>query len=165
MDKLWYILTIEYYSAIKKNTFESVLMRWMKLEPIIQSLVSQKEKHQYSILTHIYRSQKDGNDDLIGKKANETQIKRTDFWTLWEKMRVGWSERLALKHVHYHVWNRWPVQVQCMKQGTQSQCSGMRWGGRWEEGFRMEGHMYTCGWFISMYGKKHHSILISLQLK
>ena len=43
-----------YYSAIKKNTFESVLMRWIKLEPITQSEVSQKEKHQYSILTHIY---------------------------------------------------------------------------------------------------------------
>ena len=48
--KLWYICTM-YYSAIKKNTFESVLIRWMKLEPIIQSEVSQKEKHQYSILT------------------------------------------------------------------------------------------------------------------
>ena len=52
--KLWYIYTMECYSAIKKNAFESVLMRWMKLEPIIQSVVSQKEKHQYSILTHIY---------------------------------------------------------------------------------------------------------------
>ena len=52
--KLWYIYTMEYYSAIKKNTFESVLMRWMKLEPIIHSEVSQKEKHQYSILMHIY---------------------------------------------------------------------------------------------------------------
>ena len=52
--KLWYIYTMEYYSGIKKNTFESVLMRWMKLEPIIQSEVSQKEKHQYSILMHIY---------------------------------------------------------------------------------------------------------------
>ena len=52
--KLWYIYTMEYYSAIKKNTFESVPMRWMKLEPVIQSAVSQKEKHQYSILTHIY---------------------------------------------------------------------------------------------------------------
>ena len=41
-------------SAIKKNAFESVLMRWMKLEPIIQSELSQKEEHQYSILTHIY---------------------------------------------------------------------------------------------------------------
>ena len=52
--KLWYIYTMEYYSAIKKNTFESVLMRWMKLELITQSEVSQKENHQYSILTHIY---------------------------------------------------------------------------------------------------------------
>ena len=52
--KLWYIYTMKYYSTIKKNTFESVLMRWMKLEPIIQSEVSQKEKHQYSIVTHIY---------------------------------------------------------------------------------------------------------------
>ena len=52
--KLWYIYTMEYYSAIKKNTFESVLMRLMKLESIIQSEVRQKEKHQYSILTHIY---------------------------------------------------------------------------------------------------------------
>ena len=49
ITKLWYMYTMEYYSAIKKNTFESVLMRWMKLEPIIQSEVSQKEKHQYSI--------------------------------------------------------------------------------------------------------------------
>ena len=52
MRKLWHIYTMEYYSAIKKNTFESVLVRWMKLEPIIQSEVSQK--HQYSILRHIY---------------------------------------------------------------------------------------------------------------
>ena len=58
---------MEYYSAIKKNTFESVRMRLMKLEPIIQSKVSQKEKHQYSILTHIYGIYKDGNDDPICK--------------------------------------------------------------------------------------------------
>ena len=49
--KLWYIYTMEYYSTVKKNTFESVLRRWMKLEPIIQR---KKEKHQYRILTHIY---------------------------------------------------------------------------------------------------------------
>ena len=52
--KLWYIYTMEYYSAIKNNTFESVLMRWMKLELIVQSEGRKKEKHQYSILTHIY---------------------------------------------------------------------------------------------------------------
>ena len=54
IQKPWYIHKMEYYSAIKKNTFESVLMRWMKLEPIIQREVSQKEKHQYSILMHIH---------------------------------------------------------------------------------------------------------------
>ena len=80
---------MEYYSAIKKNIFESVLMRWMKLEPIIQSEVSQKGKHQYSILTHIYGIQKDGNDDPVCETAKETQMQRTDFWTLWEKARVG----------------------------------------------------------------------------
>ena len=54
MDKKAVVHThMEYYSAMKKDAFESVLMRWMKLEPIIQSEVSQKEKHQYSILTHI----------------------------------------------------------------------------------------------------------------
>jgi len=53
--KLWYIDTMEYYSAIIKNTSESALMRWLKLEPITQSEVSEKEKHQYSVLMHIYR--------------------------------------------------------------------------------------------------------------
>ena len=55
MKKLWYIYTMEYYSSIKRNMFESVLRRWMNLEPIIQSEVSQKEKDKHCILTHIYR--------------------------------------------------------------------------------------------------------------
>ena len=46
--------TMECYSAIKRNTFESVLMKWMNLEPIMQGEVSQKEKDKYCILTHIY---------------------------------------------------------------------------------------------------------------
>ena len=54
IKKLWYIYTIEYYSAIKRNAFESVLMRWMNLEPIRQSEVSQKKKDKYCILMHIY---------------------------------------------------------------------------------------------------------------
>ena len=80
---------MEYYSAIKRNTFESVLMRLMKLELIIQSEVSQKEKHQYSILTHIYGIYKDGNDGPVCKTAKETQMCRVDFWTLRERVRVG----------------------------------------------------------------------------
>ena len=75
---------MEYYSAIKKNAFESVLMRWMKLEPIIQSEVSQKEKHQYSTLMHIYGIQKDGNNNPINETAKETQMYRTVFWALGE---------------------------------------------------------------------------------
>ena len=54
LRKLWHIYTMECYSAMKNNTFESVLIRWMRLQPMIQSEVSQKEKHQYSILMHIY---------------------------------------------------------------------------------------------------------------
>ena len=48
---------------------------------------------------------------------------KTDFWTMWEKARVGWFERTALKSVYFHMPNGWPVQVQCMKQGTESWCS------------------------------------------
>ena len=55
IKKFWYIYTIEYYSAIRRNNFESVLMKWMNLEPTIQSEVSQKDKEKYCILMHIYR--------------------------------------------------------------------------------------------------------------
>ena len=87
--KLWYIYTMEYYSAIKKNSFESVLMRWMELEPTIQSEVSQKDKDQYRILMNIYGILKDSNDNPICRTEKETQKYRTDFWTLWGKARVG----------------------------------------------------------------------------
>ena len=76
-------------------------MRWMKLEPIIQSEVSQKDKDQYSILTHIYGILKHGNDNPICKTEKETWMYRTDVGTLWEKVRVGCSERIALKQVYY----------------------------------------------------------------
>ena len=129
----------------------------MKLEPIIQSEVSQKGKYQYSILMaccnswvrrvghdwaielnwmHIYEIYKDGNDEPICKTAKETQTQITDFWTLWEKARVGWFERIALKHVYYHMWTRSPVQVWCMRQGAQGWCTGMtlRDGMGWKVG-------------------------------
>ena len=73
----------------------------MKLEAIIQSEESQKDKEHYSILTHIYGIYKDGNDNLICKTEKYTQMYRTDFWTLWEKARVGCFERTASKHVYY----------------------------------------------------------------
>ena len=94
---------MEYYSAIKKNTFESVLMRWMKLEPIVQSEVSQKEKHPYSILTHIYGIWKDANNNPVYETAKETLMCRTVLWTLLQRERVGRFGRMALKHIYYRM--------------------------------------------------------------
>ena len=54
LKKLWYMYTMEYYSAIKRNVFESVLMQWINLEPLMQSEVIQKEKAKYSVTMHIY---------------------------------------------------------------------------------------------------------------
>ena len=66
------------------------------------------------------------------KTEKETQMYITDFWTLWKKARVGWSERTASKHVYYQVWNRSPVQVGCIKQvlgaGALGWLRGMGWG-------------------------------------
>ena len=73
IKKLWYIYTMEYYSVIKKNTFESVLMRWMNLEPTIQSEVNQKEKDKCHILTHIYGIQKNGTEEFTYRATVEKQ--------------------------------------------------------------------------------------------
>ena len=54
IKKLWYRHTVEYYSAIKRDAFESVLMRWMNLELIIKSEVSEKKKNKYCMLTPVY---------------------------------------------------------------------------------------------------------------
>ena len=63
---------------------------------------------------------------------------RTDFWTLWEKARVGCFKRTALKHVYYQGWNRSPAQVGCIRQvlgpGTLGRPRGIGWRGRWERG-------------------------------
>ena len=69
---------MESYSAIKRNTFESVLMRWMNLEPNTQSEVSQKKRDKYHILTHIYGIQKNGTEEFIYKAAMEKQTQRID---------------------------------------------------------------------------------------
>ena len=87
---MWrFLKKLEIELHMENNVFESVLMRWMKLERIIQSEVSQKEKHQYSILMHIYGIYKDSNNNPICETVKETQMYRTVFWTLWEKASVG----------------------------------------------------------------------------
>ena len=167
--KLWYIYTMDYYSAIKKNSFESVLMRWIKLEPVIQIELSQKEKHQYSILPHLYGIYKDGNNNDICKTEEETQIYRTDFWTLWEKAKVGWSERTASKHVYYQVWNSSPAQAGCMRQvlraGALGWPRGMGWGGRREGGSGWGTHVNPWLIHVNVWQKPlQYCKVISLQL-
>ena len=71
-------------------------------------------------------------------KQKKTQMYRTEFWTPWEKARVGCFKRTALKHVYYLGWNRSPAQVGCMRQvlgpGALGRPRGIRWRGRWEGG-------------------------------
>ena len=71
IKKLWYIYRMEYYSAIKRNPFESVLISWMNLEPIIQSEVSQKKKDKYRILMHTYGIYKNGTEEFIYRALME----------------------------------------------------------------------------------------------
>ena len=73
VKKLWYIYSVGYYSAPKRNASGPVLRRQMNLEPIIKSEVSQKEKVKYRTVTHEYGTLKDGTDDPICRAAKETQ--------------------------------------------------------------------------------------------
>ena len=72
---------MEYYSAIKRNTFEPVIVNWINLEPIIQNEISQKEKTKCCILMHIPGLYKDGTDEPICRAAMEMHTYRTDLWT------------------------------------------------------------------------------------
>ena len=78
---MWYIYTVEYYPAIKRNEIGSFVQMWMDLETVIRSEVSQKEKNKYRILTHIHGTQKNGTDELVSRVETETQMQRTNVWT------------------------------------------------------------------------------------
>ena len=90
-------------------------------------------------------------------------------WTLWEKARVGWSERIALKYVYYQGWNRSPVQVGCVRQvlraGALGWPRGMGWGGRWEGGSGWETHVNPWLIHVNVWQKPlQYCKVISLQL-
>ena len=95
IKKLWYIYTMEHYSAIKRNAFESVLMGWMNLESIIQSEVSQKEKDKYRNLMHIWRRQWQLNPILLpGKSHGRRSLVDYSPWGLKE-----WN---TTERLHFH---------------------------------------------------------------
>ena len=94
---------------------------------------------------------------------------RTDFWTLWEKARVGCFRRIESKHVYYLGWNRSPAQVGCMRQvlgpGALGRPRGIGWRGRWEGGSGWGIHVYP--WLIHVYvwqNPLQYCKVISLQL-
>ena len=103
IKNMWYMYIMEYYSAIKRDTFESVEVRWMNLEPMIQSEVYHKEKIKYCILMQAYGIQKNGANEPICRAGIETQTQRMDLWTQQGKESVGWVKGVALKYLHYYV--------------------------------------------------------------
>ena len=74
IKKLWYIYTMEYYSAIKRNEIGSFVETWMDLETVIQGEVSQKEKNKYCVLTYICGMYKNGTDEPVCKVEIEAQM-------------------------------------------------------------------------------------------
>ena len=99
----------------------------------------------------------------------KNQMYRTDFWTLWEKARVGWFKRTALKHVYYLWWNRSPAQAGCMRQvlgpGALGRPRGIGWSGRWEGGSGWGIHVNPWLIHVNVWQKPlQYCKVISLQL-
>ena len=129
---------MEYYSAIKKNRFESVLMRWVKLEPIIQSEVSQKEKHQYSILTHNMEFRKMVTITLYVRQQKRYRCIEQSFGLC--KRGQGWDD---LGEWHWNMYNiicetnhqsGFDARYRVLRAGALGWPRGMIWGGRQERG-------------------------------
>ena len=102
-------------------------------------------------------------------KQKKRQMYRTDFWTLWEKARVGCSERTALKQVYYQGWNRSPAQVGCMRRvlraGALGRPRGMGWRGRWEGASGWGTHVNPWLIHVNVWQKPlQYCKVISLQL-
>ena len=149
--KLWYIYTMEYYSAIEKNAFESIIMRWMKLEPIIQSEVSQKEKHQCSILMHIYMEvRKMVTITLYVRQQKRHRCIEQSFGLCWRGR--GWDD------LGEWYWNMYTIiyEMNCQSKfdawywmlgaGALGWPRGMVQEGRWEGGSGWEAHVHP--WWI-----------------
>ena len=99
IKKMWHTYTMEYYSAIKRNEIELFIMRWMHLESVIQSELSQKEKNKYLMLMHIYGIWKNGTDEPSGREGIKMQMYRMDLRTQAGKGKLGRSERAAWTYI------------------------------------------------------------------
>ena len=157
IKKLWYIHTVEYHSAIKANAFESVLMRWMNLEPIIQSEISQK-KDTYHILMHIYGIWRWYVWSYVQGSKGDTDVKNRfldsvgegEDGMIWENS----TETHAVPYVQqitsaeFAVWSRAPKASALWQSGEAG------WRGSWAGGFTMEAtHVYLWPIHIDVWQK------------
>ena len=162
IKKLWYIYKVEYYSAIKRNGFQSVELRWTTLEAFIQSEVSQKEKKKNIVYGCIYmESRKTVLTSLFSGQEERCRLK--DQWH--SGGRRGWDGlRAAVRHTGYHVGNRQLVGSCYVTRGAQPRAPRklrvVGWGGWWKGGSRGSGHVYS--WFKWLYGRNQHNILKKL---
>ena len=142
---MWYKYTKEGYFSHKSEQFESVLVRWMNLQPVLQSEVSRKEKNKYRVLMHIYGIQKNGIDELF---AGQEQRHRDREQTCgWAKEMVGRIERIALTHTQLLYVKQIANRKLLCNTGNSTRCSvttqrsGMGW--RMGRSFQREGaHVY-----------------------
>ena len=158
---------MEYYSAIKKNTFESVLMRWMKLEPIIQSEVSQKEKHQYSILTQYMEFRKMVMIILYARQQKRHRCIEQSFG-LCGKGR-GWDD-LGEWHWNMHniiyemnLQSMFDAGYRMLGAGALGWPREMVWGGRWEGGSGLGTHVHP--WWIHVVVWQNQYSIVKLKKK
>ena len=150
IKKLWHIYAMEYYWAIKRNVFESVLMSWMNLKPIIQkSEVSQKEKYKYHVLMHIY---------IVSRKMILMYLFSVQQWrNRYRKQTYGhggrgggrrWDrcmERVTCKFTIPYIKQ---IGICCVTQGTQTGALWQAEGRDWRE---MEGRSRREGTWVYLY--------------
>ena len=142
IKNIWYICTMKYYSAIKRNAFESVLMRQMNLESIIQ-----KEKDKYHTLKHIYGIQKDGTKEFICRAAMEKHRRQT----YGHRKRRGDGEMYGESNMETYITickiDSQQESAVCLREHKRDlyQPRWVGWGGRGEGVSRGKGNMYTYG--------------------
>ena len=91
IKKMWYIYTMEYNSAMKRNEIESFVVTWTDLETVIQSEVSQKEKNKYLLLTPVCGTQKNGTDEPVCRQKLTHRCREQTYGHQGGKTAVGWG--------------------------------------------------------------------------
>ena len=139
---------MKYYSTTDRNEFQSVLVGWMSLEPVIQTDISQKEKNKYRIITHVCGIYKNGTDEPVCRAAMDSQTQRTDLWTWGRQAGEGGMKGESNREIYTLTYVKQISSGNLLyDSGKSNQISvtTQRYGMGWEKGSRRRGHMYTYG--------------------